>query len=284
MLLEIAAPPSAGKSTLLQVLRGLAADPAAGIRWRPADRAVLRPRWATSTPDILRSPERHPPSWGPLRRVLFRAPTDAELQEALGAVATSWDDFLRVVVGGPRIVGSSTVPALEVMAMRWLSESITTRALLELHAAARRSVGRTNGAVIDVLLLDDGLLHPYKLEAAVGRGDVTRREAYLATVPVPDVLVHLDAPVDLITRRLEHRHAARPNSLRARAINASHPDGEVPAFAAEAQRLVGLASVMAEALRLRGVPIIRVDAAATTAAQVDELIAGIRSLLAESLR
>jgi hypothetical protein len=58
----------------------------------------------------------------------------------------------------------------------------------------------------------------------------------------------------------------------------------VAAFAAEAQRLVGLTSVMAEALRLRGVPVIRVDAAATTTAQVEELITGIRALIAGTVR
>jgi len=285
VLLEIAAPPGAGKSTVLRALREIAADPTVGICWCAADHAIQRPRRASSTTGRrwLGDPA---PVWEPLRRVLFRAPTDAELQDALGSVAEAWDDFLRVVTEGPGTgsARASSVPALDIMTTRWLLESITTRALLEAHEVARPPIGRTSGDAIDVILLDDGLMHPYKLEAAVGRDDPARRDAYLRTVPVPDVLVHLEASVGLIARRLQHRHEAKPQSLRARAIRAAHQGEAEAAFTAEAERLVALAGDIADGMRRRGVPVITVDASATTLAQVDELIPGIRSLLAESLR
>lgn len=246
-LVEFTGPPAVGKSSLV----------AAGVRLGAVDarRSVLRPR--RSRPGSAgHAPAAATRLRGPLLRAVadraLRAPDDAESEAALSAVAAEWATFLRLTLTGPGAdVGTSDADAvLAIVERDWMFDALRLRALLE-------PICRSS----DLLLLDEGLTHPYKARAVVGPDPGATLQPYAACVPLPDVLVVLDDATDAIVARFRARYRAAPARARWASLGPAPSDAKL---AAEIDRTRVAVEVIATTAEARGCRIVRIDAAGTS--------------------
>jgi hypothetical protein len=157
-------------------------------------------------------------------------------------VSLSWAPFLDLILEGPR-PPRPLKPEAQVLALlerSWFLEAVQQQALLATLPTSR-----------EVLVLDEGLTHPYKAFAVTGTDD-SLLHRYAALVPLPDVLIVMDADYDLIASRLRHRHLTSPSRPRAAALRAS--DATIDQEVARVRRAV---EVVARAAMARGCPVIR---------------------------
>ena len=243
-LIELVGPPGVGKSTLV----GAAVDRGPGVL--EARRAVLDPRLPLPRGAVDRLRASRPGVLRTLSDRVLTGPGEAEVETALATVAPHWQPFLRMVLDGG--AGTSrphdTTPAEDVIALMerdWFHGALRTRALLERE--------RTRA---DLLLLDEGLTHPFKARAIVGRGDLERLERYGRLVPLPDVLVVLDAPGSVVAERLLRRHRAAPRRARWASLGG---DLSAPRLAEEVEALRQDVEVIAAAAAGRGCPVVRIE-------------------------
>lgn len=239
-LVELVAAPGAGKSALSAALL---ADRRSGA-WIDARLLGREPRRGAGP--VLRLPGGATPRRS---RWLFAAPSEDRLAAALHALAASHPEFLDLVgacagPAGPEVDD----PTLRLLARRWFVEALSTRALIE---SVRGSTAASTRA-----LLDEGLLHPTKLDAGAG-GDPARRAQYLATVPMPDLVVTIVQDADTIAERLQRRAAERPAQARLAVL----ARGGTAAFAEEAGRLTDVVTYVTDAARRRGVPVVELEGA-----------------------
>jgi len=241
-LVEFIGPPTVGKSTLVEAC--------VGPGFLDARRAVLEPRHpllaplaplarTVSTPPILR---------GLAARVLA-APADARVEAALAAIPETWRPFLRLVLDGDTDQdGPSVTPAgtyvIALMERQWLLSALQLRALLE---PERRSES--------ILLLDEGLTHPYKARGVAGTRAHTVLEKYAECVPMPDILVVLDADTSVLVQRMRDRYDRMPE----RARWASLGQGDAERLTAELDAVRGSVRTIVSRLRARGCQIIEID-------------------------
>lgn len=259
-LVELVGPPTVGKSTVV----------AAGVRRGAHDARrsiapVRHPALAPLGPWIRRTA-----SGGPGRALagrLLAGPDDARAEAALTAVADPWAPFLDLVVGPAAEGADAASPAgraLRVMGRAWLLEAVRLRALLEAERAADRRD-----------LLDEGVTHPLKVRAVAG-DDADRVAAYARVVPLPDVLVVLDAPASVLARRMRERYAADPTRVRWAALGDDASDATIEALVRTTQRTV---ATLADAAEDRGCPVVRIDVEGRSADEVAAtLLARLRSL------
>ena len=255
-LAELVGPPALGKSTLVDAcVRGGARD---------ARRSLLTARHPLFTPLSALARNAHPD-----RRLvrlisdrLLRAPDEAGTEAALAAVATSWGPFLEVVLQSDPARHAPEDLALRLMERSWLLDAVRWRALLE---PLRSATG--------ALLLDEGLTHPLKVGAAIDASDPEALRRYAATVPLPDVLVVLDAEPQVLEGRLRERARMAPE----RARSAAYEDPEALHRLIEMSRHV-TASIAATAEE-RGARVIRLDgSSASSEVLADTLLTMLRSL------
>lgn len=255
-LLELVAPAAAGKSVLAAAL--LRTRPRSG--WVDARRLVRPSRVPGGRPltDVL--------PWrltaGALGDILLGAPSEDATTRALLAVATDWDEFLALIAGASPDAGADGPSAddlrtrvLERVARRWFEDALARQALIV--RAVADAAGDTTA------LLDEGLLHPYKLEAGAGP-DPERRRRYRDTVPLPDVVVRPLVPVATIAERLERRAAHRPDALRLTLL----AERGRAAFVDEAERTTQEVELMVSRARERGAVVIEVEGLAPLEQQV----------------
>ena len=255
-LVELVAPPGAGKSTLA---RALLRD-RRSRSWSDA-RDLVRPARLPGGVALARTRtlQRLPRGW---RAVVLAAASEDDVSRALAAVAEDWRDFLAVTSRpdaddrpDPRVA------ALSLLARRWFVEAVGLRALLACAVAD----GRRDGSA----LLDEGLLHPYKVDAGVGP-DASARAGYLRSVPLPDIVVELRVPDEVLVDRLARLARERPERLRLAMIPAS----DRPALAAEVHRLQHEVGRSVEAARARGATIVGVDGTMPLPTQVAAILEG----------
>ena len=204
-LIELVGPPAVGKSTIVAA--------ALGRGLQEARSSVLAPRNALVAPLLprLRRVAGRRSSFDRIVRRLLIDPGEARIEAALTAVGADWAAFLQLVLDGP--TGDRPPAALAVMERVWLLRAFQLRAVLEVERREHdqsRPPGRGDDPM---LVLDEGLTHPYKAIAAVGSSDAAI-ERYAATVPLPDVLIVVDDDADIIARRLQARHASTPGRAR----------------------------------------------------------------------
>lgn len=253
-LVELVAPPGAGKSTLA---RALLSDRRARS-WYDA-RDLVRPARLAGGVVLARTRtlQRLPRGW---RTVLLAAAGEDDVSRALAAVAEDWRDFLAVTARPDADDRSDPrVAALSLLARRWFVEAVGLRALLEGAVAD----GHHGGSA----LLDEGLLHPYKVDAGVGP-DASARADYLRSVPMPGVVVELRVPDEVLIDRLARLALERPERLRLAVIPAS----DRSALAAEVRRLQHEVGRSVEAARGRGATIVEVDATMPLPEQVAAIL------------
>lgn len=261
-LVELVAPAAAGKSVLTRGL--LAAHRPRGRRRRWVDaRRLIRPARVPGGSGLARLlPER---AWADRARdLLLGAPGEDAIARALVSVAEGWADFLTLVVDPVTVDDAGADARATVLALqsrRWFHEALEQRALIETHR--RPDVADPSGDTL--ALLDEGLLHPYKIEAGVGRGTV-RQERYLATAPLPDVVLSIAVPDAILVERLERLAIERPDRLRLAMLRIDDPD----AIAAEVARGQALVARTLEEIRSRGGVVHIIDGSAPFAAQVEE--------------
>ena len=247
-LIELVGPPAVGKSSIVAA--------ALGRGLHDARRSVLAPRnvlVAPLLPRLRRTAGRRPPFDRIWRRLLVD-PDEAHVEAALTAVGADWATFLALVLGGPTDgpvndpAGDRPPPALAVMERSWLLRAVQLRALLELEHAA-------DPLLVPMLVLDEGLTHPYKAIAAVGASDAAI-ERYADLVPLPDLLVVVDGDAEVLARRMQARYATTPERARWQALSA---DTEPPVE--EIRRTQRIVRIIAERAAARGSEVIRLDAA-----------------------
>ncbi len=258
-LIELVGPPAVGKSSIVAA--------ALGRGLHDARRSVLAPRNALVAPllpRLRRTAGRRSPSDRIVRRLLID-PDEAHVEAALTAIGADWAAFLALVldgsadgsVNGP--AGDRPPPALAVMERSWLLSAVQLRALLELerrgphHAGSHRRAA--DQAADPMLVLDEGLTHPYKAIAAVGASDAAI-ERYADLVPLPDLLVVVDGDAEVLARRMQARYATTPERARWQALSA---DTEPPVE--EIRRTQRIVRIIAERAAARGSEVIRLDAA-----------------------
>lgn len=187
MIIEVAGPPGAGKTTLVATIvdtcRRHGRTP-----YRLDDAA--RPFAARTLPGrlVARSSTRfaEPATWG-----LF-----ATYRAVYAA---------RYLVGHPRLVGHlwtsqrrrpAAADARRRQVVRWFVRMIGAR---EFAAAWARPD--------EVIVVDEGFAHRVVQlhTSSVERPDATTVRAYAAVTAAPDLLVHVDAPADLCLRRVRRR-------------------------------------------------------------------------------
>lgn len=234
-LVELVGPPTVGKSTLVAacVRRGA----------HDARRSLMRPRHPALGPlaDWARRAASGDGLLQSLAGRLLVVPDDAWTEAQLAAVARAWAPFLDLVLG------ASTPPddrALGVMERAWLLEAIRLRALLE----PERAAGRLD-------LLDEGVTHPFKVRAVAG-DDTVRSEAYARVVPLPDILVVLDADPAVLVPRVRARYATAPARVRWASFGPDADDARIEDTLRSASRT---AATIAQAAEDRGCPVIRID-------------------------
>ena len=258
-LIELVGPPAVGKSSIVAA--------ALGRGLQDARRSVLAPRntlVAPLLPRLRRVAGRRSPFDGIVRRLLVD-PDEARVEAALTAVGADWAAFLALVLDGPTDgpvndpAGDRPTPALAVMERSWLLRAVQLRALLELerrgphHAGSHRRAA--DQAADPMLVLDEGLTHPYKAIAAVGASDAAI-ERYADLVPLPDLLVVVDDDAEVLARRMQARYATTPERARWQALSA---DTEPPVE--EIRRTQRIVRIVAERAAARGSEVIRLDAA-----------------------
>ena len=243
-LIELVGPPGVGKSTLV----GAAVDRAAGVL--EARRAVRDPRLPLPSGAVDRLRASRPGVLRTLSDRLLTGPGEAEVEAALATVAPDWQPFLRMVLDGG--AGASrphdTTPAEDVIAVMehgWFHGALRTRALLERERARPH-----------LLLLDEGLTHPFKARAIVGRGDPERLESYGGLVPLPDALVVLDAPGSVVAERLLRRRRADPRRARWASLGGDVSEARLTD---EVEALRRDVEVIVTAAAGRGCPIVRIE-------------------------
>lgn len=251
-LVEFTGPPAVGKSSVV----------AAGVRLGAVDarRSVLRPR--RSRPGSAgHVPAAATRLRGPLLRAVadraLRAADDAESEAALTAVATEWAAFLRLTVDGPvpdaAAAAADSHAVLALVERGWMLDALRLRALLE---PLRRGS--------DLLLLDEGLTHPYKARAVVGSDTGAALQRYADRVPLPDVLVVIDDTTDAIVARFRARYRATPTRARWAALGQDPSDA---VLVTEVDRTRAVVEVIATAAETRSCRVIRLDAAGLTPEQ-----------------
>lgn len=252
-LVELVGPPAIGKSTLVDACVGRGAS--------DARRELLQPRLErlTSLAELARSIPRSKRFRRLLADRLLLPPALHEVEAALADVAPAWNDFLTLILGGadPSGPSSPVSPALALMERSWLLEAVQVRALLAVQPASSR-----------LLVLDEGLSHPYKVLAAAGE----RREdqdRYAGCFPIPDVLAVLDAPTEVVVERLTRR--ARSGPPRARWVT---PDGPFDGrrIEDEVHRTRGVVARIVEGAQARGCTIVHVDAEGSVTDAADALL------------
>lgn len=235
-LVELVGPPSSGKSELV------VACVRAGVR--DAKRSVLTARHPFFAPFVASARNAHPDRR--LTRLvadrLLRAPDEAAAEAALAAVATTWGPYLEIVLRNDRAKHAPQDLALRLMERSWLLDAVRWRALLEPLRSAP-----------ELLLLDEGLTHPLKVGAAIDAFDPAALRRYAEAVPLPDVLVVLDAEPLLLEERLRERARRAPE----RARSATYADEEALHRLIEMSRVV-TRSIAATAEE-RGGRVIRLD-------------------------
>ena len=240
-LLELIGPPAVGKTTLVAdaVRQGA----------RDARRQLLRARHPLLRPVADRA-RRRPTGRRTVADRLLVPPGVAAGEAALADVADDWRDYLDLVLAGlGRPAGpSGTDRTLAVMERGWLLEAVRLRALLE---------PLRDGP--DALLLDEGLTHPYKVHAAVGP-DLADVERYAQHVPLPDVLVVIDADRAALVARLLARRRAERGRVRWAALPRG---GDADAVAAEVDRVGTTVATVATIAERRGGTVVRIDTSAT---------------------
>jgi hypothetical protein len=250
-LVELVGPPTVGKTTVVAAcVRAGATD---------ARRAVLAPR-APMLAGMVPAARAVASTDAGLRRWLLDralvAPGAARTEQALLAVSEAWKSFLTLVLEAPHAGGarpgeqrSAEQLALALVERQWLDAAIGLRALLE--------PVRGSGSV---LLLDEGLTHPFKAHAAVGDApnDVDR---YADAVPLPDVLVVLEADERVLLERFRARLRRDGERVR-RAVFG--PDLDDKAIAEQLRRAVVTVDRIATAAERRGCPTIRLRVGDTT--------------------
>lgn len=257
-LVELVAPAGAGKSALARAAlrrhRGVLVDA----------RALVRPGRLPGGVGLAR---RLPAGLarGRLRDLLLAAPTEDDIAAALRAVASPWSEFLALVAEGPTAASPSVAAGptaertveLALLARRWSLESLELRAGIEVALVA--GVGRAGAA-----LLDEGLLHPHKIDGAVGI-DPARRERYRALVPMPALAVGLEVDPATLVARLERRATERPGHPRWAAVVAG--DG----LAEHVERSIEDVARTLEVAAERGTAVVRLDGTLDPAEQADRL-------------
>ena len=243
-LIELVGPPAVGKSSIVAA--------ALGRGLHDARRSVLAPRNALVAPLLprLRSTAGRRSPFDRIVRRLLVDPDEAHVEAALTAVGADWATFLALVLDGPAYGAAGDRPpaALAVMERSWLLRAVQLRALLELEHAA-------DPLLVPMLVLDEGLTHPYKAIAAVGASDAAI-ERYADLVPLPDLLVVVDGDAEVLARRMQARYATTPERARWQALSA---DTEPPVE--EIRRTQRIVRIIAERAAARGSEVIRLDAA-----------------------
>ena len=265
-LIELVGPPAVGKSSIVAA--------ALGRGLHDARRSVLAPRNALVAPLLprLRSTAGRRSPFDRIVRRLLVDPDEAHVEAALTAIGSDWAAFLALALDGPadgRLDGPLDGPegdrppaALAVMARSWLLRAVQLRALLELerrgphHAGSHRRAA--DQAADPMLVLDEGLTHPYKAIAAVGASDAAI-ERYADLVPLPDLLVVVDGDAEVLARRMQARYTTTPERARWQALSA---DTEPPVE--EIRRTQRIVRIVAERAAARGSEVIRLDAAGST--------------------
>lgn len=246
-LVELVGPPGVGKSALVAAAIGRGVLDARRVVLDP--RPPLPPAAAdrmrdAALPRIVRT----------LAERLLVVPSDARVEAALAAVAPGWGPFLRMVVGGRAQEQDArdrdadddviAVDVIAVMERDWMHAALRTRALLERERCRP-----------EVVLLDEGLTHPFKARAVVGRSSTARLEEYAAIVPLPDVLVVLDAPGPTLVERLRDRYRSQPARARWVSLGGGVSEEHLLAELAELARVT---EVIATAAERRGCPVVRI--------------------------
>jgi hypothetical protein len=232
-LVELLGPPAVGKSTLQEalVVHGM----------RDAGRAVLVPRWRSFAPlaGVARCAR---PRWHALADRVLLPPGPDRIEAALSEVAPRWAPFLDLILEGPpqSVTPSPDASVLGIVERLWLLEALERRALLEALPPTE-----------EPLILDEGLTHPYKALAVAGR-DERRLHRYAALVPIPDVLVAIDAESDLIAARLADRYRRSPTRIRAASVGTSDA-----AIREEVSRVRHAVDVVVAAAETRGCTVVR---------------------------
>jgi hypothetical protein len=265
-LVELVAPAAAGKSSLSRAVLGHRR--ARGRTWVDA-RSLVRPGRVPGGATLARMLG---PRWAAGTRgdLLLAAPGEDAIARSLGAVADDWADFLSVVTapGSTMAIGDDArIAALDLLARRWFVEAVQLRALLATALVDRPRSG--------LALLDEGLLHPYKVRAGVGP-DLDRQARYLATVPLPDVVLHLDVPDGLVVERLVRLAAERPDRLRLALL----PIDDPAALAAAVARDRDAVTAAVETARSRGASVHTIDGSLDLDTQVERVLAVTREATA----
>lgn len=223
-LVELVGPPAVGKSALAEALfrRGVCDA-------RREFHVSRRPAFAP----LAAAARRAGPRWRVIADRLLLPPGPEQVEAALAKASLSWAPFLALILEGPGSTGS-LAPEARVIALlerSWLLDAVQRQALLAALPASR-----------EILVLDEGLTHPYKALAVSGADDAVL-DRYAALVPLPDVLVVVDAHPDLIAKRLRERHRTSPARARAAVIGAS--DAAIDAEVARVRHAVEVVALTA---------------------------------------
>lgn len=234
-VVELLGPPGSGKSTLAEAVLG-------GPAPRPLHPSQVsgRPRLpvgGTLDRRLRRLPDVVPGRAGRALRALLwvdRAP------DFLAELRRTHPEFLELVAHAPP---PGDADAEQVL--RWRTWPPAT---LEAHVLLRRA--EAPGATV---LVEEGVVQRANTVCA---GDESLAERYLATQPLPDMVVVLDVDPAEALRRIR----ARPKRTLLR-----HEGRDDASVLGDLERTARLVATAVPALEARGVPVLRLDASEPTA-------------------